>query len=79
MSDGFFVLLKPLPPGTHTITFGGTTPGGSLGPLSIDVTYTINVVPKGQFKAQAAPVAASGRVARHNVFGDAGRIAEQVL
>lgn len=79
VADGFYVLLKPLSPGVHTIEFGGATPGGSLGPLGIDVTYTINVVPKGKFrKGQAAPPPAT-RVFSDMPVRKAGRVAEGVL
>jgi hypothetical protein len=45
-ADGFYVMLRPLSVGRHVIDFGGTTPGGPLGPLNVDVTCTIDVVPK---------------------------------
>ena len=45
-SDGYWLMLEPLPPGTHTINFGGTAKNSSF---KLDVTYTITVVPKGQF------------------------------
>jgi hypothetical protein len=45
-SDGYWLMLKPLVPGPHVINFGGTTKHGSF---SLDVTYTITVVPSGQF------------------------------
>lgn len=38
-SDGFWLMLGPLPPGTHTVHFGGVTGGGN----PIDITYTIIV------------------------------------
>lgn len=44
-SDGYWLMLNPLPPGLHTINFGGTTTTG----FQIDITYSITVVPKGQF------------------------------
>jgi len=44
-SDGYWLMLEPLPLGLHTITFGGTSKNG----FQIDITYTITVVPKGQF------------------------------
>jgi hypothetical protein len=51
VSDGYFVMLKPLSVGEHTLHFGGTadlTPVG--GPIFIqDITYHITVVPRGQF------------------------------
>jgi hypothetical protein len=50
VSDGYFVMLKPLSVGQHTIHFGGTadlTPLG--GPLFIqDITYNITVSPPGK-------------------------------
>jgi hypothetical protein len=39
---GYYLLLPPLPPGEHTLRFGGEaeSPGG---PLSVDVTYHLTV------------------------------------
>ena len=66
-ADGFYVMLQPLGLGTHVIGFGGVTPGGSLGPLNVDVTYTINVVPKGQFdKTEMAAADSAARIASAN-------------
>ena len=49
-SDGFWIMLKPLPPGEHTINFGG-----SFGPeFTIDITYHISVVPQGHYRKGAA-------------------------
>jgi hypothetical protein len=49
VSDGFFVLLTPLPPGEHLIQFGGTTmtldQNGNPAVFSLDVTYHILVTP----------------------------------
>jgi hypothetical protein len=49
VSDGFFVLLTPLPPGEHLIQFGGTTMtlDQNMQPavFSMDVTYHILVTP----------------------------------
>ena len=44
-SDGYWLMLEPLPPGFHTINFGGTAKNTGF---QIDITYTITVVPKGQ-------------------------------
>ena len=44
-SDGYWLMLEPLPPGSHTINFGGTAKNTGF---QIDITYTITVVPKGQ-------------------------------
>jgi hypothetical protein len=41
VSDGFWLMLEPLSPGTHVITFGGTS-----GDFSLDVTNNIQVVPE---------------------------------
>jgi hypothetical protein len=52
VASGCWVLLHPLPPGEHTITFGGTFPlhpyltGGVEGvTFTQDITYTVKVVP----------------------------------
>jgi len=39
VADGYYLLLAPLPPGPHTITFGGTDGVG----FSQDITYHITV------------------------------------
>jgi hypothetical protein len=39
-ADGWYALLKPLSPGTHTLHFGGSLAGSS-----VDVTYTLQVLP----------------------------------
>ena len=45
-SDGYWLMLEPLTPGSHTINFGGT---GKNGGFQLDITYYITVVPKGRF------------------------------
>jgi hypothetical protein len=48
VSDGFWLLTTPLPLGQHTINFGGT-----VGPpvnFTLDITYNITVVPRGQYQ-----------------------------
>ena len=65
-ADGFYVMLQPLTPGRHVLDFGGMTPGGSLGPLDEDVTYTINVVPKGQLDRSTAGALAAVNAAAGN-------------
>jgi hypothetical protein len=42
---GYYVVVPPLPPGDHTISFGGTFPdfGGAGVDFSIDVTYSLTV------------------------------------
>jgi hypothetical protein len=40
VADGFWVLIQPLSPGTHTISFGGAYPPG---PFTTFVTYTLTV------------------------------------
>lgn len=38
-ADGYWIMLAPLPPGTHTLHFRGVLPNGTL----LDVTYTLIV------------------------------------
>jgi hypothetical protein len=45
-SDGYWLMLNPLSPGTHTINFGGTAKNTGF---QLNITYTITVVPRGQF------------------------------
>ena len=44
-SDGFWIMLKPLPPGTHTIKYRAryNRPGGAYGTMSQNVFYDITV------------------------------------
>jgi hypothetical protein len=42
VADGYWALIRPLPPGTHTISFGGSYPPGNFSTLA---TYTITVKP----------------------------------
>lgn len=49
IADGYYVMLKPLQQGEHVINFGGTNPTAGF---SLDVTYNIDVVPKGQYDQQ---------------------------
>jgi hypothetical protein len=42
VSDGYWVMLKPLPVGDHTIHFGGTV--GSPYDFTLDITYELTVV-----------------------------------
>jgi hypothetical protein len=45
VADGFYLLLAPLKPGVHTISFGGTGNFGSENPspFSQDITYRLRV------------------------------------
>lgn len=45
VSDGYWLLLAPLPPGNYTLKFGGVIPDFGA---TVDVTYNITVVPAGQ-------------------------------
>ena len=51
VSDGYLVMVKPLPVGVHTLHFGGTadlTPVG--GPIfKQDIRYTLTVQPRGRY------------------------------
>ena len=40
VADGYYLMLRPLPPGQHTINFGGTF-GDAM-----DITYQVTVTPK---------------------------------
>jgi len=52
VSDGYWVMLKPLSPGQHTLHFTGSV--GNTG-FSVDETYQITVVPQGQYNQQVQP------------------------
>ena len=41
-NDGYYVLVPPLPPGPHTIVFGGTITDPDF-TFTLHVTYTITV------------------------------------
>jgi hypothetical protein len=41
VSDGYWVMLDPLPPGPHTIEFGGTIPANNN--FTTDVTYHLTI------------------------------------
>ncbi|MGH7849633.1 MAG: hypothetical protein ACREOP_04990 [Thermodesulfobacteriota bacterium] len=41
VSDGFWIMLQPLPPGAHTIRFIGTAAGG----FGVDIKYNLTVSP----------------------------------
>lgn len=42
VADGYWALIKPLPPGTHTLSFGGAYPPGGF---TTAATYTLSVTP----------------------------------
>jgi hypothetical protein len=44
VSDGIWMMLR-LPPGPHTVTFGGTLPTAGSGEFRIDITYHVTVTP----------------------------------
>ena len=52
VDDGYYVMLKPLPVGPHTLHFTGASPGCDYPPtgfhspaISVDVTYQLTIVP----------------------------------
>ena len=45
VSDGYWLLLNPLPLGQHTINFGGSNGG-----FTLNITYNIRVVPRGHYQ-----------------------------
>lgn len=82
-ADGYYMMLKPLSPGLHTIAFGGQSVDLSGTPPQLpasggQVTYVINVVAKGKGHSDAeggeavAPACSTGA-------SSAGRREEDVL
>ena len=49
LSDGYWVMLKPLSSGAHVIDFGGSAFGG----FSLDVTYDLTVAPSSAAREKA--------------------------
>jgi hypothetical protein len=52
VDDGFYVMLKPLAVGAHTLHFTGSSPGCDyaptgfhVDPFSVDVTYHLTITP----------------------------------
>jgi hypothetical protein len=43
VSDGIWMMLGPMPPGDHTIEFGGTFP--TAGPFRVEIIYHVTVLP----------------------------------
>lgn len=43
VSDGYWLMLKPLSPGQHTITFGGALVSGPFAGFTQNITYIITV------------------------------------
>jgi len=73
VSDGYWLMLNPLSKGEHTITFGGSSPY-----FSQDLTYHVEVVPKGQYRKEPCPAPAeAGAAANRGPTG--GRAADDVL
>jgi len=46
VSDGYWVMLRPLTPGRHTLNFGGTVGNPANPELQLDVTCEITVLPQ---------------------------------
>lgn len=44
VSDGYWLYLAPLPPGTYVLNFGGTAFAGTSDEFTVDVTDTITVL-----------------------------------
>jgi hypothetical protein len=71
VADGYWLMLKPLSPGRHDVNFGGTF--NAPVNFTTDLTYHLNVVPKGEYKKQGCPPAAQparGSDAGRNDHGD---------
>lgn len=45
VADGYWLMLRPLSAGDHTVTFSGEFLGGPFGGTGIDVTYNLTVRP----------------------------------
>jgi hypothetical protein len=52
VDDGYYVMMRPLPVGPHTLRFTGASPGCDypptgvhMDPISVDVTYELTIVP----------------------------------
>lgn len=43
IDDGIYLIVAPLPPGSHTIHITSASAGSVLGPFSLDVTYQLTV------------------------------------
>jgi hypothetical protein len=61
VSDGYWVMLKPLSPGQHTVRFGGTFQNTGF---KLDVTYHVTVEPKGVAVTGGSSAASGKRVGR---------------
>jgi hypothetical protein len=60
VADGYYLMLKPLSPGSHVIEFSGAMSDLSamqpqLPGFTVHSTVTLNVVPKGKFDRSPAP------------------------
>ena len=72
---GVFLMLQPLSQGEHTIHFGGADP---LFGFALDVTYNVDVVPKGQYR-KAADNPATTVFSSKPVVEGKKRLADEVL
>ena len=75
-ADGFYLMLKPLSPGRHTIDFSGAMADLSATPpqlpgFTVHATLTLNVVPKGKFARSPAPAAAPSGMTTTTPFSSA--------
>ena len=76
-TGGVYLMVGPLAPGAHEIHFAGTDP---LFGTSLDVTYDLTVVPKGQYRQdQASPAPAAGHAFSDTPVRKAGSVADGVL
>jgi len=74
-TEGIYLMVKPLSPGQHTIHFGGVDPAFEA---TLDITYNITVVPKGQYDATIATIPSNGASLKSALFSSS-RIADDVL
>lgn len=75
VADGYWVMLKPLSKGYHEINFGGTF--GAPVNFTLDISYDVQVVPKGKYRKENPPAASPFRDTP--VHRPAERLAAQIL
>lgn len=68
VADGYFIMLKPLGPGHHVLSFGGTVP--AFGTFVIDANYVIPRQGGGGGACDNSNVADSGHHKNNDVWDD---------
>ncbi len=68
VADGYFIMLKPLGPGHHVLSFGGTVP--AFGTFAIDANYVISSHGGGGGGCDNSNVADGGHHSDNDVWDD---------